>query len=1209
MRGFLAFLFVLILTAASSEAALLDDVLSPFVRVDTTGHRETYPILTPQKDGSLRVLFAGDRGTLGRLSIETAARLDCRCETVLSGSRTSLGVTQETSATIPSLLSEDTMKSLLNEQFLKNWDVIVLDFDINALPGDIRDRVLYHASNGTGLVYFGTEQEIKRFLTGKKVATAHLDVVKYSSCGTSFTGTIGRGTVVGVTNAGAQSTVLEVGDFYNFAANAIFVAASPRYRKYIQEIEVSKKPIEHEAIGIMKYRVHLFNEEKEDSLEVRARFRDEKGTVVHESSATFIVDHKKSFVILDYPNLPNGSYSLDISLVDDGMVTAFAGASFTVTSTDHIAGIELWNGAVSQDDFITGTIQASFIFKEGIMLTAEMEDVWGRCLDRYEIETVPGRKSAEFIFRIKNPFSDVMIIRIKLYKNNEHVHTFEETVLIKRHSDPDTFSLVVMDDAAPERSRREKHQALVSAGVSAFTLDFSRFSDPGSAYREAVRTSLAGSSLISIPVRILGDGDIAGTGSSETVAEYENRLMRQLTAMLDTLQHTSTLAYLIPGGRPGVREGTVREAITRDPSPFHAFLTDTYGSVGELNSAWDTDFSAITEARMRSLEEAASTGSFAPWHDSKRYESEVLSRLYTLSRTTIAGRDSTVKVGMIPPRSLTDDGALWASGLLDMIVAPYPTDSRKPFATADAALIMSPAPPDALTGLLIPGGSNLAGSENFLRAAPWQCLFAGLNSIWWDTMSGSIGSAVCPDHSINPAFSIVAGGTSEIRKGIDRLLLGSTRQSHGIVILWSDTSLLASQTSVSGGTLEQLLAASPLTPAEKSAKSFYLACLDLWYTPTFATEEEVRNHVLGTRGCSLLILPLAQALHEETIAQIRAFVLAGGTVIADRRPAVMDENLTMREAGGALDDLFRIREGTNRISPVNSGTLTITPAGAEHGISTDATAAALEADPSVTASEDAEVLAAIDDMPAVIRNAEGDGYSVFLNMSWEQYGDLRDREAGEALRTVLAWCIESAEPGPLPVRVTDADDHNVFTIHPSMFTDGNGVYIGLVRDDLCRNDTDVFTLEINRSGERRFIYDVRERKFLGAVITLPLNLPPGGAKLFALMPYRVRTIDLSIQKTIVKIGELTTFTVAIVPQEDVPPGRHVIYVTVRGPDGEERHSLSRSYAAENGRLEASIPIVLNDPPGRWVVEARDVATGKRAERAFMVMQSDRSLMK
>jgi len=42
--------------------------------------------------------------------------------------------------------------------------------------------------------------------------------------------------------------------------------------------------------------------------------------------------------------------------------------------------------------------------------------------------------------------------------------------------------------------------------------------------------------------------------------------------------------------------------------------------------------------------------------------------------------------------------------------------------------------------------------------------------------------------------------------------------------------------------------------------------------------------------------------------------------------------------------------------------------------------------------------------------------------------------------------------------------------------------------------------------------------------------------------------------------------------------------------------------APEGQASGTIPLALNDPPGKWTVQARDVASGVKAATDFVVAQ-------
>jgi hypothetical protein len=64
------------------------------------------------------------------------------------------------------------------------------------------------------------------------------------------------------------------------------------------------------------------------------------------------------------------------------------------------------------------------------------------------------------------------------------------------------------------------------------------------------------------------------------------------------------------------------------------------------------------------------------------------------------------------------------------------------------------------------------------------------------------------------------------------------------------------------------------------------------------------------------------------------------------------------------------------------------------------------------------------------------------------------------------------------------------------------------------------------------------------------------------------------------------------------PGTTLVRCHVYGPDGTGLPIYSHNVLAENGRGTFSLPFALNDPTGKYVLQATDVVTGARVERSI-----------
>ena len=118
--------------------------------------------------------------------------------------------------------------------------------------------------------------------------------------------------------------------------------------------------------------------------------------------------------------------------------------------------------------------------------------------------------------------------------------------------------------------------------------------------------------------------------------------------------------------------------------------------------------------------------------------------------------------------------------------------------------------------------------------------------------------------------------------------------------------------------------ASEISELGNARKSVNAILHDLGLQYRYVSGPQVAAGVLDKTATRLLILPYCQALRQDEADAIRAFVKAGGTVLADTRPAVWDE-LCRPLDKGRLDDVFGIQR-THAGKYVVYGDLTLTRA-------------------------------------------------------------------------------------------------------------------------------------------------------------------------------------------------------------------------------------------------------------------------------------------
>ncbi len=62
----------------------------------------------------------------------------------------------------------------------------------------------------------------------------------------------------------------------------------------------------------------------------------------------------------------------------------------------------------------------------------------------------------------------------------------------------------------------------------------------------------------------------------------------------------------------------------------------------------------------------------------------------------------------------------------------------------------------------------------------------------------------------------------------------------------------------------------------------------------------------------------------------------------------------------------------------------------------------------------------------------------------------------------------------------------------------------------------------------------------------------------------------------------------------------MLHVELLGPDARPIPHYARNVLALGGRIELSVPLARNDPPGPWTVKIRDVLSGVSSQKTFQV---------
>jgi hypothetical protein len=623
---------------------------------------------------------------------------------------------------------------------------------------------------------------------------------------------------------------------------------------------------------------------------------------------------------------------------------------------------------------------------------------------------------------------------------------------------------------------------------------------------------------------------------------------------------------------------------------FRAWLRETYGTLDAVNGEWGSSFSAWDEVMPFTTEEAQAAGRYAPWADYRTWMEVMWADTYRLGHDVIRGLDPHAVICLSGNQEGTPFNGYDYSRLNRHL------HQMQLYGSENLDEINRSFYP----GMLLTGCTGYGISNPYLALQLWGWLLNGDTAgvvIFWEI------SCLNPDLTLCKSGRDLAQHFGELRGGgIARLLNAATRDNCGIAIHYSYPSFHG--TWITDGEIVDHEWSS------RSSQAFAMLNRDrmawtqllegLGYQYDFVSYDQIEEGFLRENGYRLLILPDSVAMSDKEAKAVEEFVAAGGVVISDIWPTVMNEHCTWR-GGGALDLLFGIQhEG------VQSADFTRIDPG-ERVRTTEAEQGWCEGH------------------PGVARRHHGEGEAIYLGASLTPLFSERgvsDRAQLTRLSDLAAKLLAEAGITP-PARIVNRSGRPVTTCESAHYRAGAADYFGLVRYPATPEEQDMLQQEASYTvplesargalerddgavritfPEARHVYDIRQRRYLGHTDTVEATLSYGDATLLARLPYRVAGLRVTGPASVAP-GQAVDLSLALDTDGDSAAGDHVAAVWVYAPDGTRRRHYDCRIVMPKGRGAGSIPLALSDTPGPWRAVIRDVATGTEAEHRFTVAQS------
>ncbi|MBI4024186.1 MAG: beta-galactosidase trimerization domain-containing protein [Verrucomicrobia bacterium] len=172
------------------------------------------------------------------------------------------------------------------------------------------------------------------------------------------------------------------------------------------------------------------------------------------------------------------------------------------------------------------------------------------------------------------------------------------------------------------------------------------------------------------------------------------------------------------------------------------------------------------------------------------------------------------------------------------------------------------------------------------------------------------------------------------------------------------------------------------------------------------------------------------------------------------------------------------------------------------------------------------------------------------------------------------------------------------------FTDGEAEYLGILqgREYLRKEKEDHTPAPATIGLPRKYhVYSVRDGNYLGFVDKIETTIEPAVAKLYALLPGTIKTVDVRGLEKIYHPGQEVKCEILTSPKLAIP---HVFHIEVTNPTGQVHREYTRNVYGKSGEpVTVAFPFALNDSLGKWKVVVTEVASGIRGER-LINLQSD-----
>ncbi len=331
---------------------------------------------------------------------------------------------------------------------------------------------------------------------------------------------------------------------------------------------------------------------------------------------------------------------------------------------------------------------------------------------------------------------------------------------------------------------------------------------------------------------------------------------------------------------------------------FARWARETYGTIEATNEEWGTQYAAFEDITVPLVAEIKGERNPARWVDFRLLSERTWANAYAAAHRALREAHPQAKLSFTNPykyNSLSGvDFSLWVPNeeILLRYFHRHVVDRNKSWSRAP----------------MLSWFGYESSAQEVGRFVWWFALNGGVMPIWWDPVepwayTGKEGFT--PWYMLTPLWEdtarsrAVTAAAVDLQAGIGRVLRLAEPAAPEAVILHSQPSMhvLFAEPCLELGRVVDTGYGRYRASDDALAATLKRRGLNYRYAlPHELTAE-------GLQGVQLLALPSCVALSDETLAAVRAFVAAGGKIIADLPPGTHDGHGKPRGAAG-LADLF-----------------------------------------------------------------------------------------------------------------------------------------------------------------------------------------------------------------------------------------------------------------------------------------------------------------